>query len=343
MNKYIVYMHISPSNKRYIGITKQNPQKRWCNGKGYKQNIYFTNAINKYGWDNFEHIILFEGLSKEEAEIMEKCYIALYDTMNRERGYNRTEGGDGTCGHIVSEESRRRISEGKKGKQCGEDNHMSRSVVLLNTKEIFNTIRRGAEKYKVNSINITKCCKNEIRYSGCLKNEKLVWVYYEDYLKLTEKDIENKIYMVNKDRVICVNTNEIFLTMEEGAKKYNTTKANIQSCCVERRKSAGKHPITKERLVWMYYEDYLKMDKKEKRIKDNVSRGNKKRVICITTGKIFNTVKDGAEFYNIKSPSHISECCKDKRNYCGKLKNGTLLEWMYYEDYLKRSDNIYEN
>lgn len=42
-----VYMHTSPSNKRYIGITKRKVNKRWQNGNGYKHNTYFTNAIKK--------------------------------------------------------------------------------------------------------------------------------------------------------------------------------------------------------------------------------------------------------------------------------------------------------
>ena len=61
-NNYTVYMHISPSNKRYIGITSTKIEERWRNGKGYKHNKHFTNAINKYGWDNFEHIIIAKDL-----------------------------------------------------------------------------------------------------------------------------------------------------------------------------------------------------------------------------------------------------------------------------------------
>ena len=58
--KYTVYMHEHrENNKRYIGITCQNPQKRWGNGKNYKPSSYFRNAIDKYGWDMFRHEILY--------------------------------------------------------------------------------------------------------------------------------------------------------------------------------------------------------------------------------------------------------------------------------------------
>ena len=63
-NKWIVYMHRNMINdKKYIGITSRNVDLRWQNGLGYK-NTHFGNAIKKYGWENFEHIILFEGLNK---------------------------------------------------------------------------------------------------------------------------------------------------------------------------------------------------------------------------------------------------------------------------------------
>ena len=63
--KYCVYKHTSPSNKVYIGITI-NPKRRW-NKSHYKYNEHFNNAINKYGWDNFNHEILFSNLTIEDA------------------------------------------------------------------------------------------------------------------------------------------------------------------------------------------------------------------------------------------------------------------------------------
>lgn len=42
---YIVYKHIAPNSKIYIGITKMNPLKRWDNGRGYSTNKHFSRAI----------------------------------------------------------------------------------------------------------------------------------------------------------------------------------------------------------------------------------------------------------------------------------------------------------
>ena len=67
-NTYSVYCHINKiNNKRYIGITKDKPVDRWGkDGNGYKTQV-FGRAIEKYGWDNFEHKILFENLSKKRS------------------------------------------------------------------------------------------------------------------------------------------------------------------------------------------------------------------------------------------------------------------------------------
>lgn len=93
-NQYTVYMHISPSNKKYVGITKNKPTKRWDCGRGYKQNKYFFNAIKKYGWNNIKHIILDTGLSEYDAKQKEIELIAKYNLTDRKYGYNISKGGD---------------------------------------------------------------------------------------------------------------------------------------------------------------------------------------------------------------------------------------------------------
>ena len=82
--EYIVYKHTSPDNKVYIGITRMNLKKRWANGKGYPHNKHFTGAINKYGWNNFKHEILFENLTKHEASDKERELIKDFQAFLRE-------------------------------------------------------------------------------------------------------------------------------------------------------------------------------------------------------------------------------------------------------------------
>ena len=60
---------------------------------------------------------------------------------------------------------------------------------------------------------------------------------------------------------------------------------------------------------------------------------NYRKIICITTGKDFDCLREAGEWYGIKSISHITSCCAGKRKSCG-MYNGQKLQWMYYEDYL---------
>ena len=111
---YIVYMHTCPNGKKYIGITSQAPERRWQKGKGYAygSNPYFYNAIEKYGWENIKHEILFRDLTKEEAEQKEIELIKEYKTSQRKYGYNIDLGGS-SCGKH-SEEYKIRMSNMQK-------------------------------------------------------------------------------------------------------------------------------------------------------------------------------------------------------------------------------------
>ena len=58
------------------------------------------------------------------------------------------------------------------------------------------------------------------------------------------------------------------------------------------------------------------------------AKKNKKKVKCITTNEIFNSIKEAGQNYNINS-GDISRCCQGKHSYCGKLKTGEKLVWRY--------------
>lgn len=94
MENYKIYCHLFPNGKRYIGLTGTSLARRFRNGEGYNKCPYMKKAIEKYGWENIEHLLLEDNLTKEEAEEKEKYYIQLYDTRNQERGYNLAVGGN---------------------------------------------------------------------------------------------------------------------------------------------------------------------------------------------------------------------------------------------------------
>lgn len=136
---YTVYMHRNKINQKvYIGITGKKPSERWNNGTGYHSS-YFANAIKKYGWDNFEHIILFDGLTKGEACQKEKELIKLYNATDSNCGYNIAIGGEINCGYHLSKEKKKHLSEinsGEKHPQYGTHRREE-------TKQKISTARKG--------------------------------------------------------------------------------------------------------------------------------------------------------------------------------------------------------
>lgn len=124
---YTVYMHTSPDGKKYVGMTAKTPSQRW-NGK-YRNNARFHSDIMLYGWDCFKHEVLFENLTKEEAEQKEKALIKLYDTTNPEKGYNIAHGGPSNSGYHHSEETKTKIRNSLTGVKHTPERSAKQSVI----------------------------------------------------------------------------------------------------------------------------------------------------------------------------------------------------------------------
>ena len=108
-DKYVVYIHINKiNNKVYVGQTKSIKNRWKLNGIDYQKSLYFYNAIQKYGWDNFEHKILKENLSKDEADYWEDYYINYYSSLDHNKGYNIRHGGSHGA---LSEETKQKLSK----------------------------------------------------------------------------------------------------------------------------------------------------------------------------------------------------------------------------------------
>lgn len=178
---YTVYKHTNLINdKVYIGITKQQPEKRWNNGYGYRTCRIMYNAILKYGWLNFKHEILFEGLTYEEACEKEILLIALYKSNQREFGYNIESGGNlqkeiseetrqklsYKASHI-SEETRQKIGNTFRGKK-----HSLETKIKIGSKKVlqysldgkllaeYYSVREAARQLNIAHNNIVSCCLN---------------------------------------------------------------------------------------------------------------------------------------------------------------------------------------
>ena len=119
---FVLYVHINKINgKKYVGITSIYPPYRWKNGNGYIKNKHFYAAIQKYGWDNFEHRIIIDNMTEEQAKTFEKFLIKEWKTQDKDYGYNLSAGGEGTFGYKMSEEQKMKISEKLKGRTFSEE------------------------------------------------------------------------------------------------------------------------------------------------------------------------------------------------------------------------------
>lgn len=215
-NNFCVYVHTLFDGRKYVGITSQNPKRRWRNGEGYKgHNLYFYNAIQKYGWDAFSHEIVANGLDEETAKQMERELIERYSTQDRLCGFNLTGGGDGL--YHPSEEMRAKIGE------------WSRRV---------NTGRKHTEEYKKMMSDRMK--ENNPNAGGkCLTPQRIE--QFREYAKQPKTDAQKKKMSesAKKRKVKCLDTNEEFKSMRDCAEKMGIKYPTLTSAIYRGNKING--------------------------------------------------------------------------------------------------------
>lgn len=124
-NRYVVYRHIFPNGKSYIGITSQYPfWRRWRAGSGYYKQPKMYRAIQKYGWESVQHEVLAKDLSLSDANRVEQEMVAKFDSVKN--GYNISSGGGGTYGIPCSEETKAKIGRANRGKPSVEPMRLAR-------------------------------------------------------------------------------------------------------------------------------------------------------------------------------------------------------------------------
>ena len=294
---FTVYVHITPNNKLYIGITGRNPISRWGRGKCYYdrhkvRQTPFYNAIVKYGWDNIQHIILMENLSKEVACECEKYLIAKYHTTDRKYGYNITFGGDGTnglrhsditkdklhkslTGRKLTEEHKKHISEALKGKP-----HPWQKGKPLSeeTKARLSQVHKGhtvndSTREKIRKANTGKHHSEETRRklseNSAMHNRPEVVAKVKESLRKTQKERTEKRMKTMKERY----PNGLKNTDEQKRKISESLKGRPKS---EKHKQSMRHPKSEEhkermrvaqrishkaRKMGMTYKEYMELTK----------------------------------------------------------------------------------
>ena len=190
---YKVYVHTNKHNgKMYVGITKNNPNQRWLNGRGYKKSFAFNNAIIKYGWEGFYHEVVASGLNREEAENFEIILIRELNTTNDNYGYNISKGGNTGHGYKGKFLGKRYDWTGKKSPHVSIMNLKKSKPIKqydLNGKFIkeYSSIKGMARETGYNGRTISDVCHNKRVYSY-----ESIWIF-----KGNEKELKERLKKVS--------------------------------------------------------------------------------------------------------------------------------------------------
>lgn len=144
---YYIYIHTCPNRMVYVGMSK-NPKQRWNNGKGYKGNKLFYEAIQTYGWRNIKHEIVAKTYYGWLARSIEKSLISRF--KKQKRAFN-----------IINEDrpayvSKRTIPLKKVAKY-------SKEGKLI---KIYNSVTEAWRDGNRNPECIRNCCKGRTKTSG---------------------------------------------------------------------------------------------------------------------------------------------------------------------------------
>lgn len=203
---------------------------------GYKHNVYFDSAIQKYNWNNIKHEILYTNLSKEEAEQKEIELIKKYKSNNNKYGYNIFDGGN-----VIDIEGRIKMSNNKKGK----NNPMYGKKSWNNGKHWSDEVRQKLSEAKKGKkrkplsdeakLNIAEA--NKKRKGSILSIETRQKIGNARKNKKHNEETKKKIGLSQCVNVLCVETNKQFNSMKEAEEFYNCK--NIYLACKGKRKTIG--------------------------------------------------------------------------------------------------------
>lgn len=254
---FIIYKHTSPKGKVYIGMTCNKPVVRWGkNGSGYKNNTHFWSAIQKYGWDNFEHEILLYGLSKKQAEEKEKEFIKLYQSTNKTKGYNICSGGEV---NVPTDETKKKISDANRGRKWTEEQKARISgrdkgrFVPIEWREKMSASHKGIKhseetKRKISQSNkgkvfteehrknISKSCKGRTVKEETKK--KISETLLKSNRKISEKHKE-KLIKIKSKPIICLDTNVVYDSAKQASEILKIPRTSISANINKRSKHAG--------------------------------------------------------------------------------------------------------
>lgn len=303
--------------KVYIGQTNQSFNARKTSHKSSLKrnkhyNLHLQRAWNKYGEENF----IFEEIKKcseYELDQFEIYFIEKYNSCNKDFGYNIDVGGGSL--KRLSQETIEKIAVKKRVK-----------VILINTKETFDSAEEASSKYKVSTSSISMCCKGDRNFAGRLFNgEWMVWKFLSEYDENEKHEFKQNKRANNKKKITCLNTKEVFNTINEAASKYEVERRAISKVLNGWQKTCLSPNYG--RLQFAYGDS-------EENAKDLEPLKVKRKILCLTTNRVFESFYEATKTYNISSQYNLNRCLKGENRYCGKLEDGTKLKWAYYDEHL---------
>lgn len=304
----IIYLHRNIINgKVYVGQTNMSLELRSrFDGSGYKGCSHFWNAIQKYGWDNFEHTILESNLSDQEADEREKFWINFFHSTDSKYGYNIMVGG---------KTNRKKIDTKKK-------------IYCKETGQFFNSLSEAAEwaglaRTSMHDLTLNAQGKRYCAGKHPQTGEKLHWCFTESELKKENK--ERIIHNIQK--IINLDTLVIYESIAKASLETGISENTLIKCC----KSQGARPCSKESKLsyWAYLKDYENHNINSK--EQPKSKAIKKAVKNINTGKIFKSLTEAAQWCNLANVSRITISCQDNTKSAGKHpQTGEKLYWEFF-------------
>jgi group I intron endonuclease len=143
---YTIYKATNLVNgKSYIGFDSCWPNRKVEHENNARKGIEFAfyKALRKYGKESFEWSVLYQSEDREHTlNTMESHYIKECKSHLQENGYNMTYGGEGTIGRVLSEQTKKKISNSKKGIVV-----KTSRIYEKGTKHSVESVKRMAEKH----------------------------------------------------------------------------------------------------------------------------------------------------------------------------------------------------
>ena len=170
----------------------------------------------------------------------------------------------------------------------------------------------------------SKCHKNFHSKYGYGDNTR---EQFKDWFSNFEQKEDYRGDIPTAKKVYVYEDNIIFNNARECAKYLNCNNSKIYDVC---NRKEGCFTVRKKHIFWL--EEYKKFSEQEKEYHTNKQSTRYKKVVCINTGKIYNTIEDVKTDYPSIRTQNISKCCKGKIKSCGKDENGQPLYWEYYEN-----------